>query len=689
MQELSPLFPGGGACGALLRSVDWRSTPLGSPDGWPTSLKSLVRAVLHARQPMLLWWGPALVQFYNDAFRPSFGVGKHPSAMGQPARQCWEEVWPVVGAQLEEVMASGTPSWFEDVLVPINRNGRLEDAWWIYNYSPVFDDDGVRAGVLIICTETTTGVLARRQLEQASREAELAREELHGVFMQMPLPIAILSGPEHRFTLANRAYQALVNRPVLGKTLAEAFTDEEAGQYRPILDEVYRSGQPIVIREAPLQLPNADGVVEQRYIDVSYHPYRDAHLTIRGIMAVINDVTVAVAARKEIEDAGRDRALRLEREQALRAAAEAGGRARDEFLAMLGHELRNPLAPIRSALDLMQLRGTDVMARERAVIERQTNHLSALVDDLLDVSRITRGTVELRRAPCRLARLVARAVETTAPLFDQHRHQLTAEIPDDLVIDVDEARLTQVLSNLLSNAAKYTDPGGHVRVSATAEDGEVLVTVQDDGRGISSELLPRVFDLFVQERQNIDRSQGGLGLGLAIVKSLVELHGGGVGASSAGPGQGSTFWVRVPRSLAPAPDEAATERPGVRPAGGTASLLIVDDNVDAALTLSDLLRGLGYETRVAHDGPQALAIAHEFVPTVALLDIGLPVMDGYELAHRLREMPAWRSVRLVAITGYGQRSDRERSLATGFDHHLVKPIDLAALQDTITGATRS
>lgn len=374
-----------------------------------------------------------------------------------------------------------------------------------------------------------------------------------------------------------------------------------------------------------------------------------------------------------------------QRREEILATAERANRAKDEFMAMLGHELRNPLAPIRTALELMRLRGTATLERERAVIERQTDHLAGLVEDLLDVSRITRGMVQLRRERLRLSRIVARAAETAAPLFEQQRHQLTTDIPDNIIIDGDAGRMTQVLSNLLNNAAKYTDAGGRVTVTATLAGGDVVVAVKDSGRGMSAEMQPRVFDLFTQERQNMDRSRGGLGLGLAIVKSLIELHGGQVGALSSGPGQGSTFWVRMPYVLEQSLGDAVISDAGAasRPAGGGTTVLIVDDNVDAALMLSDLLSGIGYDTRVAHDAPQALAIAEEYVPDVALLDIGLPAMDGYELARRLREKPAWCEVRLIAVTGYGQSSDRKRSLEAGFDHHLVKPIGLAALQQVI------
>jgi signal transduction histidine kinase len=413
------------------------------------------------------------------------------------------------------------------------------------------------------------------------------------------------------------------------------------------------------------------------FAKVASHPH--------GLLVVRSGLPVDDGLRGFVELAGALIAASLlaASSRAEQAIAERANRAKDEFMAMLGHELRNPLAPIRTALELMRLRGTAGLERERAVIERQTDHLASLVEDLLDVSRITRGMVQLRRERLRLSRIIARAAETAAPLFEQQRHQLTCNIADDIIIDGDEGRMTQVFSNLLNNAAKYTGPGGRIGITATLVDGDVVVAVKDSGRGMSAEMLPRVFELFTQERQNIDRSQGGLGLGLAIVKSLIELHGGQVGALSAGLDQGSTFWVRMPFIPEQSLDEGVIADGSQRATGGGATVLIVDDNVDAALMLSDLLSGIGYATRVAHDAPQALAMADEYVPDVALLDIGLPAMDGYELARRLREKPAWCEVRLIAVTGYGQSSDRKRSLEAGFDHHLVKPIGLAALQQVI------
>jgi CheY-like chemotaxis protein len=358
---------------------------------------------------------------------------------------------------------------------------------------------------------------------------------------------------------------------------------------------------------------------------------------------------------------------------------ERASRAKDEFLAMLGHELRNPLAPMATALQLMRLRRESGESRERAVIERQLQHLARLVDDLLDVSRITRGKIELRRRPLELGTVLTRALEVAAPLFEQQRHELALSVPrNGLVVNADEPRLTQVIANLLTNAAKYTPPEGKVEVSAFAEGEDVVLTVRDSGIGIDRELLPRVFELFVQGPRSIARSDGGLGLGLALVRSLVTLHGGAVHATSAGPGLGSTFTIRLPAAR---PETLVGEpEPEERPAPGhqlSRRLLVVDDNRDAADALAEALREVGYEVDVAYDGPRALELAQQLAVDVALLDIGLPVMDGYELAQRLRAISPL--TRLIAVTGYGQQHDRARALQAGFDRHFVKPVDLGEL----------
>jgi signal transduction histidine kinase/CheY-like chemotaxis protein len=357
--------------------------------------------------------------------------------------------------------------------------------------------------------------------------------------------------------------------------------------------------------------------------------------------------------------------------EALREA----NRSKDEFLAMLGHELRNPLSPIVTALQLLKLRGDGQYGKALEVVERQVQYLIRLVDDLLDVSRITRGTIQIKKRLIRLQDVVGQGAEIAMPLLEQRRQHLDVHLPSsDLRLDGDEGRLAQVVSNLLTNAAKYTDPGGCITVDAHREGREIVLTVRDTGIGISRELLPHVFDMFTQERQAADRSRGGLGIGLTIVRNLVELHGGTVEAASEGLGKGSVFTVRVPVA---AEEPAAIEVSSAKvPIARTSKrVLLVDDNEDALDLLAEVLRTAGHVVTTAKDGPTALEVMKTFHADVAILDIGLPVMDGYELAGRLRTELGATLPRLIALTGYGQESDRDRARMAGFAEHLTKPIE--------------
>jgi signal transduction histidine kinase/ActR/RegA family two-component response regulator len=370
----------------------------------------------------------------------------------------------------------------------------------------------------------------------------------------------------------------------------------------------------------------------------------------------------------------------------LYADAEAANRAKDEFLAMLGHELRNPLAPIATAVELMKLRGDQTMTREREVIDRQLGHITRLVDDLLDVSRITRGKLELSRRDVDIADVVARAVEMASPLFEQRHHKLALTAPRGLFVNSDPNRLAQVIGNLLTNAAKYTPRGGRISVEATGSDSEVEITVADNGEGIPPELLPRIFELFVQGARTFDRSGGGLGIGLALVRNLVALHGGSVSAHSTGvAGEGSRFTIRLPRVAGRS--EPAREISGVRVASARKRVLLVDDNRDFAEMLAGTLTELGYDVVFELDGVSALERLREFPAEAAVLDLGLPVIDGFELARQIREQFGDRAPRLIAITGYGQPHDRERSADVGFAAHLIKPVDIKAVLAAIERAS--
>ena len=375
---------------------------------------------------------------------------------------------------------------------------------------------------------------------------------------------------------------------------------------------------------------------------------------------------------------------RNEEERAARMAAEHASRAKDEFLAMLGHELRNPLAPIVTALQLIQMRGDSRGAKEYEVIERQVQHMTLLVDDLLDVSRISSGKVELKRSPTDLRDVIAKAVEISGPTLELRGHHLEIGVAaQPFVVDGDRARLTQVFTNLLNNAAKYTPANGHIFLGARREGSRIAVEVRDDGTGIPPDLLPRIFDLFVQGHQKVDRAAGGLGLGLTLVRSLVALHGGEVEAHSEGTGRGSTFIVRLPALEGVDVAAPGTMRRAVGAVGASRRILLVDDNEDARMLLADILGAVGHQVRAVGDGPTALAQVVELAPEVAILDIGLPVMDGYELAQKIRAALGDAAPRLIALTGYGQQSDRTRSADAGFDLHLVKPVDVQSLLKTL------
>jgi PAS domain S-box-containing protein len=400
-----------------------------------------------------------------------------------------------------------------------------------------------------------------------------------------------------------------------------------------------------------------------RRIDISLtlSPVRDASGKIVGASKVARDIT----ERKQSE-----------------AALREADRRKDEFLAVLAHELRNPLAPIRNSLHILRLTGQDDANVKRVgeMIDRQVNHLVRLVDDLMEVSRITRGKIELRREAVEVAAVVRSAVETSQPLVEAAGHRLALSIPPEpLAVEGDPVRLTQVVANLLNNAAKYTDRGGQIWLTVRREADSAVLSVRDTGIGIPDEMLTRVFGLFAQLDHAADRGQGGLGIGLALVKSLVEMHGGTVHARSDGPGKGSEFLVRLPLvRVAPVPQPS---KPDFRtlPLLPPRTVLVVDDNRDAAESLGMLLRLLGADVHLAFNGPEALDAAVRYKPAVILLDIGMPGMDGYEVARRIRNLSDFRDVTLIALTGWGQEGDLRLSQSAGFDHHLIKPADVNAL----------
>jgi len=519
--------------GQLIRSHAWHDSALGSPETWPQTLRTALRLMLNTSHPMYIWWGDDLLCFYNDAYRASIGPDRHPSSLGCHGQEVWEEIWPIIGPQIEHVREGRGSVAFENALVPITRNGVLQDVYWTYSYNPIDDDNAPNGvgGVLVICSETT----AQRHAEAALREAN------------------------------------------------------------------------------------------QR---------------------------------------------------------------KDEFLATLAHELRNPLAPVRNAAKLLRAPNADAKTREWAttVIDRQIQSMASLLDDLLDVSRITRAQITINKQRIPLSSIVEASLEVAKPLIDARHHSVQIDLPKSPIeVDVDPLRMSQVLTNLLTNAAKYSEPGGRIRLSALIDGEYVRIKVRDSGIGLEPESLTRIFVMFSQVSNALDRSEGGLGIGLALVKGLVELHDGEVSAASDGLGKGSEFTVRLPLpKVGNAPERKID---GEQSVSSTRAhrILIVDDNKDVAHALGLLLELSGHEVRLAFDGEEGLQSAREFRPEIGLLDIGLPRLNGYELAQSIRAEEWGKSITLIAVTGWGHPEEKERAHQSGFDCHVTKPVDPDEIEKLVAG----
>ncbi|MGZ3182058.1 MAG: hybrid sensor histidine kinase/response regulator [Telluria sp.] len=648
----------GGSVGALMRAHDWSRSPLGAPASWPQSLRSVVGLLLTSKFPMFVAWGPELGFLYNDPYAEILGA-KHPASLGARFHDIWAEIWPDIHPIIVQAM-QGNASYHENLPLTMNRRGYDEQTWFTFSYSPVRDESGRVAGMFCAVTETTEQVLAARH-----RAAEL--ERLRHLFQQAPGVIAVLRDPEHVFEIANDAYLRLVgHRDVRGKAVREALPELEGQGFFDLLDRVYQSGEPYIGSELPVRLRHtAEGEIEERFVSFVYQPIFDHRGQVTGIFVEGSDVTESVRAQQAL------RASELELKEA--------NRRKDEFLAMLAHELRNPLAPIASAAELLKLETLDKqrVRRTSEVIARQVEHMTDLIDDLLDVSRVTRGLITLQEETLDVNCLLADAAEQVRSLMEAKQHRFALQMPaETCLVRGDRTRLVQVFSNILNNAARYTPPGGHVGVEVDADETSVQVAVTDDGIGIAPALLGHIFDLFTQGERSPDRSQGGLGLGLALVKSLLELQGGTVSAESAGPNRGSTFRVRLPRVLEGASSVEPPPAPSLRRGAPGLQVLVVDDNRDAADMLQLLLKEAGHEAATAFSAQEALELAARLHPAVVFLDIGLPDMDGYALAHRLRALPGTRGATLIALTGYGQPQDRQRATDAGFDHHLAKPARL-------------
>lgn len=522
-------------------------------------------------------------------------------------------------------------------------------------------------GLLEELTELRHERTLRHEIERANEALRQRQRQLYFVTDSAAVLIAQCDAAG-RYKFVNRPYAArfgLDPRDVIGKHIADVVGEEAFAAFGHYVRQVLE-GTPV---EFEVEIPYSGG---KQFVRCAYTPERDDDGEVVGLVAAIIDIT----ARKHAE---------RERERLL-AELQEHDRRKDEFLATLAHELRNPLAPLRNGLQVLRLAGPneDMAEQARQMMERQLGHMVHLVDDLLDLSRISRDKIELRKERIDLAKAVQQAVETSRPAIEQAGHELTIDAsPGPIYVDADVTRLAQVFSNLLNNAAKYTERGGRIRLSVRRDGTEAVVSVRDNGVGIPTPMLPKVFDIFTQVDRNLERSQGGLGIGLSIVKRLVEMHGGSVAANSDGHGMGSEFVVRLPVALSVVLPRGDVAEPKL--SASRRRVLVVDDNRDAAVSLAMMLKLMGNEATTAHDGIEALDVAAAFRPDLILLDIGMPRLNGYETARQIRQHAWGKGMILVALTGWGQDEDRRKSQDAGFDSHMTKPIEPATLEKLLAG----
>jgi PAS domain S-box-containing protein len=563
----------------------------------------------------------------------------------------WEEFPANLGTEVEEnhrrAMRDQVPVQFESFYAPLGR-------WFDYR---VYPSPG---GLTIYFLDITD--------KQSAVERLRASEARKDAILMSALDAIITMDHEGRLLEFNPAAERIFGHAraaVLGRPLAEVIIPERLREsHNQRLQQYLATGvEPVLNKQTELPVLRADGREFPAELAIVANP----GMVPPVFTAFLRDVT----ARKEMEDSLRARAAEL---------AQAD-RSKNEFLAMLAHELRNPLAPLRNAAEILRMPGGsgEEHAQAHRIVGRSIENMSRLIDDLLDVSRITEGKIQLRREPVNLEAILTAAASLVRCSCAAHRQELTVRLPDEPVfLHADATRLEQVFGNLLGNACKYAGDGCHIALNAERGEGEVMVRVADDGAGIDPELLPRIFDLFVQASRTLDRAHGGLGIGLTLVRRLVKLHGGSITAHSDGLGHGAEFIVRLPILAEPPPPPpppppVARETPR--------RILVVDDNTDSARSLATLQKRRGHETRTAFTGPEAVAVAADFLPEAVLLDIGLPGMDGFAVARQLRAMPALQGVFIIAMSGYGHGHDRAEAQAAGFDEYMVKPLDLAQLRD--------
>ena len=695
-ENTSPFLSGGGAMGHLIRLFPWTTTPLGRPETWPRGLSTAVRLLLTSQHPMFIWWGPQLIQFYNDSYCRSIGPERHPAALGAPGRACWEEIWPIIGPQIAQVMAGDGPTWNENQLVPITRNGRHEEVYWTYSYSPIDEPDALNGvgGVLVLCVETTGIVLAERR-EQSERE------RLERLFMQAPSFMAVLKGGEHRFEMTNPAYLRLIGRSdVIGKTVIEALPEVADQGFVELLDEVYRSGE--AFTSAGLRFcsePVPGGCIDERHVDFVYQPIIDDHGRTIGVFVEGYDVTERIRAEAAQQEGVRQLAAlneNLERRVAQRGAelerTQEALKQSQKLEAMgqltggIAHDFNNLLTPIIGSLDLLQRQGIGGEREQRLISGglQSAERAKTLVHRLLAFAR----QQPLKRAAVDIGQLVAGMtdlISTTLGPNIQVVLDIAAHLPPAVA---DPNQLEMALLNLGVNARDAMPDGGGLHISAvfvpnyaghaSLEPGDYIrLSVADTGSGMNEATIARAIEPFFSTK-GVGK---GTGLGLSMVHGLASQLGGALVISSR-LGTGTTMEMWLPTSAEPAP-QAVAAPPAAAVRGFHGRALLVDDEASVRTTCADMLSELGYEVIEAASGEEAVQLL-EGCPEFDLLitDHIMPGMTGVELAQTVQY---WRpGIPTLLISGYAEA----KGIAAGLPH-LTKPFrqsQLAAKVSEVTAA---
>ena len=715
--------------GTLMRSHDWALSPLGLPADWPQALKTVTSLLLRSKTPVFVAWGPELCLLYNDACQKILGK-THSANLGQPLQEAWPDVRPGVDPLVSQAGDGGCVG-LDSASFVLRCNGVGEPVWFSFSTAPVDAPDGTVAG--LYCTLSQTGAkLAEEKSRQSQTQWHYSRDE------QAPGVLRVVREPGFVHELAPGLHQRLVGRDdgvgqmylalwrnVDGQGGGVTDQTRHAAELRETINKYQTMANAIPLIVWSTQPDGRHDYYNQQWYDYTgvargsshgqgwkklFHP-DDLQVAMKNwrhslatgapyevqyrLRHQSGDYRWVLTRARPVHDAQGAIARWLgtctdiHEQKAAQESLQQANRLKDEFLAMLAHELRNPLAPIASAADLLSRRALDAagVLQLSEVISRQARHMTHLLDDLLDVSRVTRGLVTLEKKPVDLASIITDAVEQVGPLLESRAHRLVLQLdPRPAQVSGDRMRLVQVLGNVLNNAIKYTPNGGSIALQTVVNDGQLKICVRDNGVGMSGDLLKVAFELFTQGERTSDRTQGGLGIGLALVRSLVGLHGGTVSVRSPGVGQGSELTIMLPCvAQVGVPIGPVAHEGGATPDGQSLRILVVDDNIDAAQLLGMFVELLGHQVFVQFHPADALECARQVLPHICLLDIGLPDMDGYTLARQLRQLPGMQDTVMAAVTGYSQRKDKQAAFAAGFNAHFAKPVDARQLEFWLAG----